>query len=72
MKKAVIIGWVITVAGMALWLYGYLAAGHPPIVNWQAHTPWWIADYLPNVESELGVVLTFVGMVSIYWPSLRQ
>ena len=72
MKKAVIIGWVITVAGMALWLYGYFAAGHPPLFDWQAHTPWWIADYLPNVESELGMVFTFVGMVPIYWPSRRQ
>jgi hypothetical protein len=35
------------------------------------HTPWWIADYLPNVEAELGMALDFVGMIPIYWPERR-
>lgn len=70
-SKAVIIGWIISLAGMALWLYGYFAPGNPSLINWQANTPWWIADYLRNVESEIGMALMFVGMVPIYWPLQR-
>jgi len=67
-SKLVIIGWVIELAGAALWLYGYLVTGHPSLFDWHASTPWWIADYLPNVESEIGMALLFAGMVPLYWP----
>jgi hypothetical protein len=70
-SKAVIIGWIIELAGIALWLYGYLATGHPALVDWHSSTPWWIADYLPNIESEIGMALICAGMVPIYWPSWR-
>jgi hypothetical protein len=66
MSKAVIIGWIITSVGTAIWCYGYFATGHPPLVDWQANTPWWIADFLPNIEAEIGAALTFAGMVR--WP----
>ena len=69
MTKAVILGWVIMGAGTALWLYGYLVTGHPPLVDWRAIAPWWIADWLPNMEAEIGVILMFVGMVPAYWPA---
>lgn len=71
MSKLVIIGWIISLAGMALWLYGYFAIGNPPLIDWHANTPWWIADFLPNIESEIGMVLAFGGMVPIYWPPQR-
>jgi len=57
---------------MVLWLYGYFATGNPSLIDWQANTPWWIADFLPNIESEIGMVLVCVGMVPIYWPPPRQ
>ena len=66
-SKAVI-GWIISSAGTALWVYGYFVAGHPPMIDWQSHTPWWIADYLPNIEAEIGMLLAFGGMIPIYWP----
>jgi len=56
-RKAVIAGWIVELAGIILWTYG-----------WAAHAPWWIADFLPNRESEIGMVLVLVGMVPIYWP----
>jgi hypothetical protein len=62
-----VIGWIISLAGMVLWFYGYLATGNPPIFDWQANTAWWISDFFPNVESEIGMALVFVGMVPIYW-----
>lgn len=71
MSMAVIIGWIIELAGMTVWLYGYVATGHPSLFNWHAHTPWWVADYLPNIESEIGMVLVFAGMIPLYWPPRR-
>ena len=71
MNKRIIIGWFIELVGTALWIYGYLVPGNPALVDWHAYTPWWIADYLPNIESEVGMVLVFAGMVPIYWPSRR-
>jgi Ni,Fe-hydrogenase I cytochrome b subunit len=71
MSKLILIGWVMELAGIALWLYGYFVAGHPPLVNWHDKTPWWIAGWLPNLESEVGMALVFAGMVPIYWPRER-
>jgi hypothetical protein len=71
MSKAVIIGWIISLAGTALWIYGYFATGNPSLIDWRADAPRWIADYLPNIQSEIGMLLTFAGMIPIYWPSQR-
>jgi hypothetical protein len=68
MSKALIIGWATSLAGTALWLYGYLTTGNSSFIDWHAIAPWWIADYLPNRESEIGAVLAFGGMIPIYWP----
>ena len=51
--KAAIIGWVIQSAGVAVCLYGYFSTGNPSIVDWHAITPSWIADWLPNIQSEI-------------------
>ena len=67
--KTSITGWVIFLSGSAIWLYGYFIAGHPPIIDWHARTPWWIADFLPNLESELGMLLCIAGLVPMYWPA---
>jgi hypothetical protein len=66
--KTAITGWIFFLCGTAIWLYGYFSAGHPSIIDWHANAPWWIADYLPNLESELGMLLCIVGMVPMYWP----
>jgi hypothetical protein len=55
--------------GTALWIYGYFAFGNPSIIDWRAHAPWWIADNLRNIESEIGMAMAFAGMFPIYWPS---
>ena len=68
MRKAVIAGWVIEVAGLILWTYGYFVTGNPPLIDWAAHVPRWISEFLPNLESEVGMVLILAGMVPIYWP----
>jgi hypothetical protein len=68
MNKPVIIGWALMLAGTALWLYGYFTTGHPSLIEWRADSPWWIAEFLPNVESEIGMAVMLIGMVPIYWP----
>jgi hypothetical protein len=71
MRKLTIIGWILMLSGTAVWLYGYSVTGHPPLIDWRVHTPWWIADFLPNIESEIGMLLMFAGMLPTYWPSQR-
>jgi hypothetical protein len=71
MNTHVIFGWILMLAGTALWVYGYYVTGHPTVVDWKADTPNWIAEFLPNIESEIGMVLVFIAMVPIYWPAKR-
>jgi hypothetical protein len=66
-RKQAIAGWLISLAGTVLWLYGYYATGHAAFVDWQIHTPWWIADFLPNREAEIGMALICVGTAVTYW-----
>jgi hypothetical protein len=58
--------WAAMIVGMALWGYGLFITGHPPLIDWTSNTPWWIADYLPNMESELGLVLVCLGSLAPY------
>jgi hypothetical protein len=71
MNKVAIIGWIVALIGTALWIYGYFATGSPSLIDWHANTPWWVADFLPNIESEIGMALIVVAMIPIYWRSHR-
>ena len=66
------IGWAIYAAGFAIWLFGYLSAGHAPLFDWKAATPWWIASFVPNLEAELGLALMFASMIPIYGHAVRD
>lgn len=73
MSKATIAGWITSFVGTVLWLYGYFfATGNPSLIDWHANVPWWIADFLPTIESEIGMVLVFASMVPIYWSPRLQ
>jgi hypothetical protein len=64
-------GWAIYAAGFAIWLFGYLSAGHTPVFDWNAATPWWISSFVPNLEAELGLALMFASMIpTLPWPRL--
>jgi hypothetical protein len=69
LTRTAIIGWIVFLSGFAIWLYGYFVVGHPSIIDWPAISPWWIADFLPNLEPEFGMLLCIVGMVPMYWPA---
>jgi hypothetical protein len=65
------IGWAIYAAGFAIWLFGYLSAGHAPLFDWKAATAWWISSFVPNLEAELGLALMFASMIpTLPWGSL--
>ena len=68
LSKAVIIAYIASLSGSALWLYGFFEAGHPALIDWHTYTPWWIADFLPSMESEIGMALVFVSPISILRP----
>jgi hypothetical protein len=64
-------GWAIYVAGFAIWLFGYLSAGHAPVFDWKVATPWWISSFVPNLEAELGLALTFASVIpTLPWARL--
>ena len=65
------LGWAIYAIGFAIWLFGYLSAGHAPLFDWNAVTPWWISSFVPNLEAELGIVLMFASMIPIYGRAIR-
>lgn len=68
MSKAAIAGWIMMIAGSVLWIWGYYSLGHPTLIDWKLHAPQWIANFLPNIESELGTALVIAGMIPAYWP----
>ena len=39
------------------------------VLDWAGTTPWWIAEFVPNLEAELGLALSFLALVPIYWPN---
>jgi hypothetical protein len=72
MAIATSIGWAIYAAGIVIWLFGYLSAGHASAFDWDVATPAWISSFVPNLEAELGLALMFASMIPIYWRAGRK
>ena len=72
MAKAKSIGWAIYVAGLVIWLFGYLSTGHAATIDRDVAAPSWISRFVPNLEAEFGLALMFVSMVPIYWRAGRK
>jgi hypothetical protein len=65
------IGWAIYAAGFVIWLFGYVSTGHAAAFDWDAATPWWISSFIPNLEAELGLALSFASMIpTLPWARL--
>jgi hypothetical protein len=71
-SSAVKLGWILCLAGAAIRLYGHNSTGNPSLIDWYSNTPWWFAQLLPNVESETGTAVVFLGALLIYWPFRRR
>jgi hypothetical protein len=72
MVNAKSIGWAIYAAGLVIWLFGYLSAGHAPVFDWKMGAPWWMSSFVPNFEAELGLALMFASMIPIYGRAVRK
>jgi hypothetical protein len=72
MENAKSIGWAIYAAGLVIWLFGYLSAGHASALDWERATPLWISSFVPNLEAELGLALMLASMIPIYWRAGRK
>ena len=65
------LGWMVSLAGCALWSYGYFVGAPGSILNWSTFSPHWIADYLPNWQAETGLLLTLVASLPIYYAQVK-
>lgn len=61
-KKLKTIAYVLSAIGTALYLYGYFAEGTSALINWPA----WASEYVPNVEAELGLVISFIALIPLF------
>lgn len=66
------IGWAATFVGCALWTYGYFTSGAPSMIDWSSFTPHWISDYLPNWQAEVGVALSIIGSIPVYYAQIQD
>ena len=67
-----IVGWIGYVAGGLLWLYGYLVTGTKALVDWASISPTWVAEFMPNLEAELGMLVMCIFMVPVFWNAVKQ
>ena len=65
------IGWGITLLGCALWGWGYFVTNSLPFVNWSGFAPHWISEFLVNWQEEVGVLLTLVGSIPVYYAQFK-
>ena len=68
MPKTKIVTSLLSIAGETRWIYGYVAAGAPPMIDWSARAPWWIADFMPNKQAEINTALICLAQLPTYWP----
>ena len=68
----VIAGWIASILGMALWTYAYFVKGTPSLITWANVLPLWAAEWLPNSEAEIGLLLVIAGSVPLYWDMWRS
>ena len=66
------VGWVITALGCVLWTYGYFLGEANSLLDWPSFSPHWIADYLPNWQSEIGMALTLIASGPIYYAQIQE
>ena len=72
MKSLYIAGWGINILGFLLWLYGYFTTGNPSLIVWQSISPEWVSAFLPNLETEIGVLLMCTAAVPFLWVALAR
>ncbi len=64
-----VLAWTATIAGSALYLFGYFGEPGQTLINWANLAPSWIAEFLPNRAAEYGVVIYLAGNALMYLPA---
>ena len=67
-----IIGWGGYIVGALLWLYGYVVTGTKALVDWASFSPTWIAEFMPNLEAEIGMLVMCIAIVPLGWNAVKQ
>jgi hypothetical protein len=67
MNRLFTLSYVLSLSGTALWVYGYFQPGSPPLFNWPTIAPW-LATWLPNLQSEIGMCISLGALIPMYWP----
>lgn len=68
----VILGWVISIVGGGLYVYGYFADGGMTVVNWTSFMPEWASALVPTWQAELGLALSIVGAIPLFYVEYRK
>ena len=63
-----IIGWTGSLLGAALYLYGYTLATAATILPWPSS----LSDYIPNWYAEVGLLISCLALVPLYWRATPQ
>ena len=66
------IGWAATFVGCALWTLSYFTSGSFSLINWPSFAPHWFAQYLPNWQAEVGLALTILGSIPVYYVQIQD
>ena len=72
MKSLYITGWTLNIVGIALWLYGYLSEGTASLLDWSSFAPEWISAYIPNLETEIGILLMCLAAIPFFRIAMLQ
>lgn len=72
MSRLAVAGWALTILGCLIWVYGYFSPVSWQFIQWARISPWWISDYLPNWQSEIGALLAIFGSAPVYYEQYRE
>ena len=66
------LGWVISIVGGGLYVYGYFASGGATVIDWPNLMPGWVSAFVPTWQAELGLVLSVIGGIPLFYVEYRK
>ncbi len=67
-----VIGWIVSIIGTLLYIYGYFFDGGSTLFDWPRYLPDWAVEFVPNWEAELGFALSIVGSIPLYYVEYKK
>ncbi len=65
-----IVGWMLSLAGFATFVWACYIDGSPPLITWSAFLPELFAP--TNVEGEAGMLVSIIGDGLLCWQPFRR